>query len=124
MTRITGLSINHAEMLSWTKAFQEQIERHEGWRENLDAMRAESLLEGKEAFTYLLRKRDEENAYYISFVKEGGQVKHQHFTLEHDRKGWFYKNGTWQGPEELAEKTIEALIPQMVHCDLKECKVL
>jgi len=126
MTRITGQSINTIEMNSWTKANQEQIEKHPAWRGSLSAMQTESLLERRDVFTYLLRGGEEKNAYYISFVKRDGMIKHQRFTLEYDRKGWYYKNGmnTSGTPTEMIAETLPELIPQMMHCSTEDCKIV
>ena len=124
MTRIVG-SCGSLTECSWIKANQEQIEKHLAWHESVSSLEAEMLLRGKGSFTYLLRRGEEEQAYYISFVKEDGGIKHQRFTLEYDRKGWFYKNGQVTGTlPEIVDETIEGLIPQMMHCGAGECKVI
>lgn len=126
MTKITGSCTHQTEMCSWIKANQEQIEKHPAWHEDLSAEQAEGFLEGRDPFTYLLRKGGEDHAYYISFMKEDGGIKHQRFTLEYDRKGWYYKNGcnTPLDPTEIVEETLEGLIPRMMHCDFKKCSFI
>jgi len=125
MTRIVECCTNQ-DIQSWIKTKQEQIEQHIAWHESVDAMQAEKLLEQRGKFAYLLRRGEVKDAYYISFVKEDGGIKHQRFTLEHDRRGWYYKNGCncSEGPTEIIEKTLEELIPKMIHCDPKKCSPL
>ncbi|MBI3212096.1 MAG: hypothetical protein HYZ47_05420 [Simkania negevensis] len=119
MSRIYSCT-NQTDSHYWIKTNQELIQKHPAWHEDIDAPQAEALLTGKAPFTYLLRKGDKERAYFITFVKEDYTVYHQSFTLEHDSKGWYYKNGIVTGPIE----TVEELIPKIMHCDPKECIVL
>lgn len=123
MARSLGSSISQAEMYAWIKTNQEQIEKHPAWRGNVDAMLAETLLKKEASFTYLLRKGEKEQAYYISFVKEDGGIKHQRFTLEYGLKGWYYKNGVLKGPEEVIDEFLDRLIPQMMYCDSDTCRI-
>lgn len=104
----------------WIQTNQQLIQKHPAWHKDVDAWQAEALLAGKAPFTYLLRKGDKEQSYFITFVKEDHSVYHQLFTLEYDRRGWYYKNGGPVMPVEI----IDELIPQMMHCDPKECIVL
>ncbi|MBI3258986.1 MAG: hypothetical protein HYZ54_05890 [Ignavibacteriae bacterium] len=120
MSRISSYT-NQVDSHYWMKANQQLIQKHPAWHEDADAWHAEALLDGKDPFTYLLRKGDKEYAYFITFVKEDRNIKHQSFTLEHDRGGWYYKNGTAYGPAEIIGKTLEELIPQMLHCEPKKC---
>jgi hypothetical protein len=84
----------------------------------MDIVKAEALLNGRDTFSYVLRRGEEENEYYISFVNGDGGVKHQRFILEYDRKGWWYKNGTEHEPTEA----VDELIPCMMHCSIENCK--
>lgn len=123
MTRITAPFINQTEVLSWEKTKLDQIERHPAWKKSIDKTQVESLLEGKKTLSYLLRAGEKERVYYISFVQKDGSIKHQQFTLENDRKGWYYKNGAnEQDPADIVSENLEELIPKMMHCDYKECK--
>ena len=113
------------DVCSWIKTNQEQVQSHPAWHGNIDVERAETLLQGNSPFAYLLRKGAEENAYFITFIKEDQSIKHQRFTLEYDHKGWFYKNGaTGSGVTKIIAPVIEELIPQMMHCDIMECKAV
>jgi hypothetical protein len=133
MSRITSCT-SQIDICSWTRTNQEQIQGHPAWHGDIDAVQAEALLQGNDSFSYLLRKGEEENAYFISFVKEDLSIKHQRFTLEHDRKGWYFKNGITgtschldkmtYGPTEIVAETSRGLIPQMMHCDDGECKAI
>lgn len=124
MSRITPYT-SQVDICGWIRSNQEQIEGHSAWCKSIDAKEAEVLLQGRDSLTYLLRKGEEEKAYFITFVKEDGSIKHQRFTLEFDRKGWYYKNGGIpNSPTEIVDETLEGLIPQMMHCNVKECKIL
>jgi hypothetical protein len=131
MTRIPSYT-GQTDICSWTRTNQEQIQGHPAWHGDIDVQQAEALLQEKDSFSYLLRKGEEENAYFITFVKENQSIKYQRFTLEHDRKGWYYKNGTTGfnlhkktcGSTETVAETLGELIPQMMHCDDRECKAI
>ena len=119
---------NNQAISHWVKTNQELIQKYPGWHENIDGSHGESLLAGKAPFTYLLRKGDKENAYFITFVKEDLTIKHQLFTLEEDSKGWYYKNGghdsgtiSTHRSTEIVEETIGELIPRMMHCNSNQC---
>lgn len=97
--------------------YQEQIEAHIAWHSNLSEKEAESLLEGKDPFTYLLRMGEEGDLYFISFVQEDSSIKHQFFVLELERNGtWCYKNGST-----VRSPNIGDLIPKMMHCEPSDC---
>jgi hypothetical protein len=108
----------------WIKANQDQVTSHPAWFGEVSELEASKLLEGKESFTYVLRSGGEEQTYFITFVKEDGLLKHQRFTLELDRKGWYYKNGMCPGPQEAVAENINELIPLMMHCSASECKIV
>lgn len=121
MSRIISCS-SQVDICVWVRTNKDQIEGHRAWKGNVNAEQAEALLEGRDSFTYLLRKGEGENAYLITFVKEDASIKHQGFTLEFDRKGWYYKNGSYcNSPTEIVSESLEELIPQMMHCTDKEC---
>src|SRR5882724_4715796 len=111
-------------LVEWVQRNQEEIESHPAWHSDISEIESEQLLRDENLFTYLLRSGEKENFYFISFIKEDGSIKHQFFTLELDRKGWFYRNGMTGGPQEIISKDLHKLIPMMMHCDLLSCTPL
>lgn len=98
----------------WTERFQDEVRNHPAWHGSLSEQGAEEKLQSSPPFTYLLRAGEKEYAYFISFVKEDGGVKHQWFVLEHNRKGWYYRNGCQPDRDSFHE--LQELIPCMMHC--------
>jgi len=97
--------------------YQEQIEAHIAWHSNLSEKQAESLLQGKDPFTYLLRMGEKGDLYFISFVQEDSSIKHQFFVLELEHNGaWCYRNGC-----ATRASTVDAIIPKMMHCEASDC---
>lgn len=111
-------------MVEWVQKNQEEIKTHVAWHPDVSESASENLLKNKGAFTYVLRKGNKEQSYFISFVKQDGTIKHQFFTLEYDQQGWIYRNGTTTGPTQIVSKELHKLIPMMMHCDLLACNPL
>ncbi len=125
MSRINTLLTGQTEMsLGWMEKNHDQITKHPAWMGDITEAKANWYLERKNPFTYLLRNGEKDYTYFISFIQKNGSIKHQYFTLESDRKGWYYKNGVTTGPAELICSDLKELIPQMMHCDLIQCIVL
>lgn len=101
----------------WVKRNEDQVTTHSAWQGDISASASEKFLEGKPAFTYLLRQGDKKHEYYISFVKPDGSFHHQFFALELNKLGWVYRNGYTHGPM----KNAPDLIPMMMHCEPYEC---
>lgn len=131
MSRIYTSSIHCTEVdYSWIKKNNDRITSHPAWVGEVSEEEANQLLKGKSALTYILRSAEKEYAYFISFVQQDQSIKHQYFTLELDRKGWYYKNGIVYKngiatgiPTEIISENIDDLIPQMMHCHPTECKI-
>ncbi len=124
MSRITASSVGPIEIHNWIQTNQNQIQKHPAWHGNVKAEQAEALLKGGKPLTYLLRNGDKEQSFFITFIKEDGSIKHQHFSLEFDLKGWYYKNGQVQGePTEIIAEDLNKLIPAMMHCETSRCNM-
>lgn len=108
----------------WLKQNHAHIERHPAWRGEIQEGEAESLLKSRKPFSYLLRYEPENCLYFITFVQPDLSIKHQYFTLEFSRKGWYYRNGEVQGPKEVVAQSISELIPFMMHCNPEDCQFL
>jgi hypothetical protein len=131
MSRINITGPNQAEIdHAWIKSNQDQLIKHPAWMNDMPESKANWHLERKSPFTYLLRSGEKERAYFISFVKEDGSIKHQRFTLEVDpNKGtWLFRNGIVATPKgwtnELTAESLDELIPMMMHCKKEQCKML
>jgi len=66
------------------------------------SIHAEKSLEGKSAYTYLLRPREEGRGFAISFMQPTGYVKHDHFSLIDAERGIF-RNGQGHHVGKLAK---------------------
>lgn len=112
-------SQNSLEISHFNKAQKSQdcIQAHSAWQGNLSASEAESLLQGKKVFTYLLRSGSAQDSYHITFVKEDGSIHHELLTFKTDQGLWCYKNFTTI----YLKKTVNELIPAMLHCDAIVC---
>ncbi len=108
----------------WITKKQDQIKNHPAWHGNIPAREAENFVKGKGPFTYILRSGEKERSYFITFVQNDQLIKHQYFSLEYDRKGWYYRNGEVQGPLEAIAEYINELVPIMMHCQAQDCKLL
>jgi hypothetical protein len=125
MSRITVSWTSQTEIYGWIKTNQNQIQNHIAWYGNIGAMQAENLLQEQDSFTYLLRNGEKKYSYFITFVTNDHCIKHQYFSLESDRKGWYYKNGVVTNmPTEIVSENLDELIPAMMHCNSAECKEL
>ncbi|MGE5196005.1 MAG: SH2 domain-containing protein [Anaerolineae bacterium] len=125
MSRIdTTWNCATAAFSDWTQRHLDQVKSHPAWCGIISEQESHRLLESEEPLTYLLRGIPEDFTYFISFIKPDGSIKHQRFVLEMDRKGWYYKNGGTDKPEEIIADTIAELIPLMMHCPSSECKTL
>lgn len=122
MTRLNPASFDATSVTEWIQRNQEQVKTHSAWHPNISENDSEILLKDKSPFTYILRFEEKANTYFISFVKEDRSIKHQFFTLEFDRKGWYYLNGaTDNSPTEIVSEDMNELIPLMMHCDVNSC---
>ena len=94
------------------------IEKHPAWKGIMDQSTADSLLKGRDVYTYILYKDSESDQYTISYVDIGGTIEHRNYHQESD-KGWGYRNL-------LATKAanINDLVSHMMHCKPKMCKPL
>ena len=90
---------------------RDQIENHVAWKNNIREGQAELLLEGQAPFSYVLRRGEQEDAYFITFMTKDGTAKHRRFVFELDSKKWCYRNGGAEAPTETFSDTLDELIP-------------
>ncbi len=85
-----------------------------GWQSSMDEIQAEEALEGKPAYTYLLRSSPYRKKYELSFVAVDGKVKHDHCTLIDGVEGvWINACPTHIG-------SLGKVIRDMMECKLHE----
>ncbi len=77
-------------------------------------LEAELALQGKPAFTYLLRPSDIGRGFAVAFVQPSGYVKHDYFRLINPKYGIFI-NGI---PTHVG--TLEKVIRDMMYCQMDE----
>ena len=102
-----------------TKDFRAEIEHFPAWHGCISQNEAETALQNHKPFTFVLREASEKDHFIISFVRDDSSIGHVDFIFDIQTKKWFYKNGGFH-----YEDKIEALVPQMMHCDLVFCKIL
>lgn len=86
--------------------------KNHGWRPLMNQIEAEKALEGKPAYTYLLRHSPYQKKYEISFVDPDGKVKHDYCTLIDKEKGiWINACPTHIGP-------LAKVIRDMMECEM------
>jgi hypothetical protein len=82
---------------------------------------AELLLEDRAPFSYVLRRGEQQYAYFITFMTRDGTIKHRRFVLDLDRKKWCYQNKEVAGSKEIFSATLDRLIPLMMECKPQNC---
>lgn len=103
----------------WTKRLEDQIKAHVAWKGDISEAVAEKSLQNQPALTYLLRKGEKEDIYFVSFVDQDHVIQHKHFTLEADSKIWYYQNNTACRSNNFVD-----VIPRAMHCNPNECNPL
>jgi len=88
--------------------------KRNGWQPRMPLLDAEVALEGKPAFTYLLRPSDIGRGFAIAFVQRNGHVKHDYFRLINPKYGIFI-NGL---PSHVGQ--LEKVVRDMMHCEMHE----
>lgn len=82
------------------------------WFPKMTAEEAKALLKGQSAYTYILRKNQENSRKYdISYVNQYGSVCHDTFTLVNPKLGIFL-NG-----QHAHLGKLEKVIRDMMHCE-------
>ena len=100
------------------------ISVHPAFRNNVTGLEAEKMLRGKTTpYLYLIREGEKEKGslrnYYITFVASDFSVRHQPFTIEERREGWYYENAQPGGP--YTDATIDDVVHLMIHCSKDSC---
>ena len=89
----------------------DELNKH-AWRPYMDADEATKALQGKPAYTYLLRTSLIRGKFEISFVQTDGSIKHDQFSLVNPRYGiWRNGQGSHLG-------TLAKVIRDMMHCQM------
>lgn len=101
---------------SWSIQALIEIRQLPEWHGMLSETEAERQLNQQLPNTYLLRGTDQHDKFYLSFVQVDLKISHQYFMMDSEKKEWFYKNGD---PHHIS--SLQALIPQIMHCSSHEC---
>ncbi len=99
----------------------EQIESHIAWHGNITGLETEDLLQGKNPFTFVIRKGEKLMNYYVSFVQKNGSFKHQPLLIRVTAEGWFYRNTLNSLP---SYRPFVDFLHRIIHCDEGECQPL
>jgi hypothetical protein len=94
-------------------SLEETLKRN-SWQPKMSLLDAELALEGKPAYTYLLRPSDIGRGFAIAFVQKNRHIKHDYFRLINPMYGIFI-NG-W--PSHVGQ--LEKVIRDMMHCEMHE----
>ena len=93
-----------------------EMTSHIAWYGDLTGTEAELLLRGKPDMTYLLRKGEKEDHFYLTYVKDECYYTHIPFTVNHNLQQWFYMNAK---PRFAA--SLERFIPDIMHAEATRC---
>lgn len=96
----------------------QSILEHSAWYGEIEGLRAEKLIRGKEPFTYLLRQgeasKDEVWNFYVTFILADGSVRHQPFVITLNPEGWYFENICSGGP--FSYGGVDAVLHRIMHC--------
>ncbi|MGH2611650.1 MAG: hypothetical protein ACRDFB_01210, partial [Rhabdochlamydiaceae bacterium] len=70
------------------------IKSHPAWKEGINLIRCEALLQDCLPFTYILCEGDSAYQFFLSYMNENRKVKHVPFKIELTIRKWLYRNGT------------------------------
>ncbi len=93
-----------------------EIMNHVAWYDDLTGSEAELLLRGEPDMTYLLRRGEKEEHFYLTYVKDECYFTHIPFTINHDLQQWFYMNSKPRFAADLAR-----FIPDIMHAEATDC---
>jgi hypothetical protein len=110
------MTINANQVFDQTT--EPQVEQHPAWHGLIAGLEAEDRLRGQQTFTYLLRKGEIPNHYYVSFVLTDGTFKHQPFMVHTTPHGWYCKNASGTGP--FLNLTIDDVVHIIIHCEKED----
>ena len=101
----------------------EEIKSHICWYGNISGLKAEKILRGrKEPYLYMLRKGENEEDYYVSFILPDFSIRHQPFVITITADGWDWENSG--GGSCPREASIEDVLYLMMHCEKSQCSPL
>jgi len=101
---------------------EESIVTHPAWHGEISELDSERYLEKSGPFQYLLRAGEGDSHFYVSYVDQELDIKHQSFKIRYTEEGWFCVQGILYGP--FQAEGIEPLIHQLMHCREEECASL
>ena len=100
----------------------QSILHHEAWYGDIEGLKADKLLRGKEHHTYLLRQGERSTDggwnYYATFVSPDGTVRHQPFVVTITPEGWCAENNGFGGPFQFGG--IECMLHRIMHCEKEQ----
>lgn len=113
MTRLFQETQQSPSSLNTPFVLEDALNRN-SWQSRMSLLDAELALEGKPAYTYLLRPSDIGRGFAIAFVQPNGHVRHDYFRLINPKYGIFI-NGL---PSHVGQ--LEKVIRDMMHCQVHE----
>lgn len=109
---VTSYSCNE----NWKEESHFEIQKHPAWHEGITFEQAQIFLDGKPAFSYLLRMGQKVNEYRLSYLEKDGNMTDKSFRVVDQGVGegrfWFHQNYCAE-----YQKTLNALILKMMHCE-------
>ena len=79
------------------------ITSHAAWKEGVNLIQSENLLQGCPPFTYVLRQGDSAYQFFVSYVERSLKVRHVPFKIELTIRKWSYRNGAGIIKDDLDE---------------------
>jgi hypothetical protein len=106
--------------LSDVSCLEKQVKDHLAWRGDISLTEAADLLKAEMPFTFILSSGFDKNHYILSFVSDGGGIKHKNVRILVHQGQICFMNGGSSGPCRF----IDELIPSCLNCSTQVCKPL
>jgi len=106
--------------LSDVSYLEKQVKDHLAWRGDISLTEAADLLKAEMPFTFILSSGFDKNHYILSFVSDGGGIKHKNVRILVHQGQTCFMNGGSSGPCRF----IDELIPSCLNCSTQVCKPL
>lgn len=115
--------LKHNEYTLLKCLVEKDIYANTAWLGNISGIKADKMLRGHNVpYLYVLRKGEQEDDYYVTFVHPQGYIYHQPFTIAQNDIGLYYEQGT-NGP--IAPETrLDDVLYRIMHCAKGECRPL
>ena len=96
----------------------QEVKNHAAWHAEINLKESESLLNGKKAFTFLLRATDIAYHYTVSFVDQDNMIQHRPIRIQFsiEKSQWCFLNCGPQMQEKLNDLIPSAILSNGATC--------